>query len=227
MTARGRRPPRRDSGDNAFQLARGIVLAPIVSGAPGAAAELIEPAWDGHRVLATRVGDDVRLAAADFREWTHTFPAIARALGKLAAPRLAIDGVVCVLDGRGVPSFDRLRDAVARGPVGGAVLICWDLLHHGDDDLRSHPLAERRRRLAALLAGAPPGLVPSQALPGALPDVLAAAAPLGLRGVVVRAAAGDHAAPWCAVPAAGHAIDWQRSLSPPPPLSNADKVLYP
>ncbi|HEX5058077.1 MAG TPA: non-homologous end-joining DNA ligase [Kofleriaceae bacterium] len=226
---RGRRRRRRTSGENAFTFARQLTLTPIAPGdARTAAGDLIEPAWDGHRVLATRVGDDVRIAALDFRDWTQTFPAAARALGKLAASKVAIDGVVCVLDPRGAPSFEQLRVAVAKGAaVTDAVVICWDLLWHDDEDLRTKPLEQRRKRLELLLHDAPKSLMPSQALEGTLARVLEAAAPLGLRGVVARAHGGEYTAPWCAYSTSATAIDWRRSLSPPPPLSNADKVLYP
>ncbi|HTL34562.1 MAG TPA: non-homologous end-joining DNA ligase, partial [Kofleriaceae bacterium] len=224
---RGRRR-RRPSGESAFSFARQITLAPITAGTAVSVSEhLIEPAWDGHRVLATRVGDDVRIAALDFRDWTQTFPGAVRALAKLSATKLAIDGVVCVLDERGVPSFDKLREAVATGvAVTDAVVICWDLLWDGEEDLRTKPLAERRKRLAALL-GTTGALMPSQELAGSLARVLEAAAPLGLRGVVARPLGGDYSAPWCAFSTSKTAVDWRRSLSPPPPLSNADKVLYP
>jgi len=226
---RGGRRRRRTSGDNAFTLARQLTLTPIAHGDPTAAAgDWIEPAWDGHRVLATRVGEDVRIAALDFRDWTQTFPNAVRAFGKLAAKRVAIDGVVCVLDARGAPSFEQLRAAVAAGKaVTDAVVICWDLLWHDDDDLRAKPLSERRTRLEQLLRDAPNTLMQSQSLDGGLSRVLQAAAPLGLRGVVTRALDGDYFAPWCAYSTSASQIDWRRSLSPPPPLSNADKVLYP
>ena len=227
MNRRGRRR-RRTTGASAFALARQLTLTPIVPGDEVGDGLWIEPAWDGHRVLATRVGDDVRIAALDYRDWTQTFPTAVRALGKLASGKLAIDGVVCALDERGAPSFEQLRAAVARGDaVTDAVLICWDLLWDGDEDLRARPLAERRRRLEALLRGAPRALMLSQALDGSLVRVLEAAAPLGLRGVVARPLEGEYGAPWCAFSTTGVPIDWRRSLSPPPPLSNADKVLYP
>jgi bifunctional non-homologous end joining protein LigD len=227
---RGKARKRRPSGESAFSFARQITLAPITPGTAVTVADhLIEPAWDGHRVLATRVGDDVRIAALDFRDWTQTFPGAARALAKLAAQKLAIDGVVCVLDERGVPSFDKLREAVAAGAaVTDAVVICWDLLWDGEEDLRQQPLAERRKRLTALLGNASRTLMPSQELQGSLARVLEAAAPLGLRGVVARPLGGDYSAPWSAFSTTNSAsIDFRRSLSPPPPLSNADKVLYP
>jgi DNA ligase D-like protein (predicted polymerase) len=232
------RPRRRQGRDDTFEFARGFTLAPIVSaavdaGATGATDEgptgddVIEPAWDGHRVLATRVGAAVRLAALDYREWTATFAAIARALAALPVTRLALDGVVCAFDDRGAPSFAALRAAVAGNATAATVLVAWDLLWIDDDDLRGLPLSVRRERLAALLAGAPPVVVLSQALDGELGRVVAATAALGLRGVVVRPNAGDYAARWRACTPTGTALDWQRSLSAAPPLSNADKVLYP
>ena len=216
------------ANDNAYSFARQFTLAPIVDAAvTDGKTELVEPAWDGHRLLATRVATEVRLAALDFREWSQTFPQVARSLTKLPATRLAIDGVVCVLDDRGVPSFDTLRTSVAKGFVSSAVLICWDLLWQDDEDLRARPLAERRERLAKLLAGAPAALMLSEALDGSMKRVVAAAKPLGLRGVVARPLAGDYASAWRACSTTTAPIDWRRSLSPPPPLSNADKVLYP
>ena len=109
-TVRGEAPAR-----GALGLARQLLLSPIDDGEPLDGECLIEPAWDGHRVLATRVDADVRIAAADLRDWTQTFAAVSRALGGLRARSFAIDGVVCALDERGTPAFDRLRDQVAKG----------------------------------------------------------------------------------------------------------------
>jgi len=201
---------------SALALAKRLALAPITTGEPGAAPHLVEPAWDGHRVLAVRVADDVRITDGQ-RDWAKAFPAVARALAKLSVQRVGLDGVICALDERGAPSFARLRAHVAGTPVTSVVLIAWDLLWLDDDDLRDRPLAERRARLTALLAGS--AITLSQPVDGV--HLLAALAPLGIRGLVVRSL---HAAgPWRCV----GEVDWQRSLSPPPPLSNPDKVLYP
>jgi DNA ligase D-like protein (predicted polymerase) len=218
--------------DGVFALSRQFLLTPIAHGqlakGSGATGMLVEPAWDGHRVLATRKDDRVRIAALDFRDWTQTFPDPARALAKLGCESVALDGVVVSMDASGKPAFEALRTRVANGQaVLGAVLICWDLLSIDGEDLRARPLAERRERLAALLAEAPPSLVASQALDGGLARVLVAADKLGLRGVVARRL--DHAydGAWHAYSTNDEPIDWRRALSPPPPLSNPDKVLYP
>ena len=115
----------RNDARDLFSFARQFTLAPIASASDFAAgAVLVEPAWDGHRMLATRVDADTRLAALDYREWAKTFPRIASALTRLAPQKLALDGVVCALDDRGVPSFDKLRESVAKGFVTSAVMIC-------------------------------------------------------------------------------------------------------
>lgn len=233
---RKRRPTR--PGDAAYALARRFLLAPITRRTESSTTQFIEPAWDGHRVLATRDGASIRLAAADFREWTNTFPSAARSLGRLPAASVAIDGVVCVMDSRGAPSFELLRAAVAAGTaVPSALLIAWDLLWLDGEDLRALPLVERRRRLARLIAGASAdtpspvasqsGVILSQQLDGELDHVLRAIAPLGIRGVVHRAHDSTYDSSWHATSSTGDRLDWSRSLSPPPPLSNADKVLYP
>ena len=105
-----------------------------------------------------------------------------------------------------------------------AALICWDLMWLDEEDLRALPLRERRARLATLLADAPKAILPSQALDGAPDRVLAAVAAHGIRSVIARDAAGPYEGAWTVH---GERVDWSRSLSPPPPLSNADKVLYP
>ena len=229
-----------DASSSAFALARQHTLCEIADGdraqVGAAVARLsLDPAWDGHRVLVTRAGDDVRLATADFRDWTATFPRIARAVGALPARRVALDGFLCLLDERGRPSFERLRARVAEGrAVTDAVLIAWDLLHLDDAPIDARNLDERRARLASLVAGAAPTIVASQELAAApsLEALLASLAEVGLRGVVARPrdapypAAG--AAPsWLALSSTTAPIAWRRSLSPPPPSTNRDKVLFP
>ena len=225
MAAERKKKRKYGKNDGVFALSRKFTLTPISHAVELEGPFLVEPAWDGHRVLATRMGTQVRLAAIDYRDWTQTFPAAAAALGKLGSSSIAIDGMICVFDEHGRPSFDALRAKVQSGAaVMSAALICWDLLWLDDEDLRGLPLRERRERLIALLADAPKAILPSQALDGAPAKVLTAVAAHGIRSVVARNAASTYDAAWTVH---GERVDWQRSLSPPPPMSNADKVLYP
>lgn len=112
------------------------------------------------RADLTESGTAVRLWSRLGNEKTAQFPettrALARAGGVLDAPILA-DGELVALDKRGRPaSFQRLqgrmhltRDAeIARASAGQPVaLILFDLLWHGDEDLRGRPWTERRARL--------------------------------------------------------------------------------
>jgi len=220
------RPKKRKFGlhDGVFALSKKFVLNPMDAEVAPEGDRLIEPVWDGLRVLATRSADEVRVAAADFRDWTSTFPWVARALEKLPAQSFAIDGVVCVLDPRAAPSFAELRTRVAEGRGQDAVLLAWDLMWLDGTDLRERPLTERRAHLAKLLEGAPGAIALSQSVEAELSAVLPACAALGIHRVLVRALQGSYGAPWRVH---GAPLGPTRSLSPAPPLTNAEKVLYP
>lgn len=107
---------------------------------------LLEIAWAGYRLVATRVGDAVGLYADDLREWTGPCAAIALALKDLPAQRLAIEGTLCVLDAQGRPDFEALRARVTAGKGGPLVFMVSDCLDL-DGSLTTLPLRERRARL--------------------------------------------------------------------------------
>jgi bifunctional non-homologous end joining protein LigD len=128
-----------------------------------------EPKYDGIRAIAeitpSRGSVSVRLWSRLGNDKTTQFPSIARALetlGAKAAVPLVLDGEIVALDPKGKPmGFQRLQgrihlagaDDVARvdreQPV---AIIIFDILRHGDEDVRGLPLAQRRRRLEQLLA---------------------------------------------------------------------------
>src|SRR5688500_17816764 len=119
----------------------------------------IEDKYDGIRVqLHVEAGGTIRLFSRDLNDVTRSFPEIADAAAALAleAP-LVIDGELVpwregsVLDfaslqtrlGRVRPSAELLAEV----PV---VLVAFDLLHLGGDDLLETPLRERRTALEGL-----------------------------------------------------------------------------
>ena len=119
----------------------------------------IEDKYDGIRVqLHVEAGGTIRLFSRDLNDVTRSFPEIAEAASVLveAAP-LVIDGELVpwregsVLDfaslqtrlGRVRPSAELLAEV----PV---VLVAFDLLHLGGDDLLEAPLRERRTALEGL-----------------------------------------------------------------------------
>jgi bifunctional non-homologous end joining protein LigD len=235
-----RRGRRKSDRPDVIGLARQYRLSPIVD-ADAARLDAIraaparyrlELAWDGHRVQASRLGTEVRLAAADFRDWAETFAAIAHVLARLPCTSLVIEGHLCALDDAGRPSFELLRERAATKDLTNVTLVAWDLLHLDGEDLRARPLAERAARLATLVSAAPGRLRVSEPLPGELDAVLAALRGHGIRGLVARGVDDPAPAPderaWACIPTvASEPIAWTRTLSPPPPLTNATKVLYP
>ncbi len=228
---------------SAWTLSRRFRLA--ANPVEGAAAEgdRLEIAWDGHRVLACRAGDDVRLFSADAREWTKSFGSIALALRKLGHADMVLDGFICALDEQGRPSFEALREHVAQAAKPDVktkariVFAVWDILFHDGVDLCARPLSERVELLSTVLAGAREPLVLSQPLAGTPDAVMHTLEAMHVRGFVARDPSASYPltmlpkARWTCTSVgpqeASPRIAWERSLSAPPAITNRDKVLYP
>ena len=126
-----------------------------------------DPAWlwelklDGFRVLVEKVDDRVELLLRKGRDVATQFPEIAAAVRALPAEALILDGELVIPDAQGRPEFSELgKRAQAQGSAIArlmrerpAAFFAFDLLRLEGDDLRALPLRERKRRLAALLAG--------------------------------------------------------------------------
>ena len=218
--------------NDAFALSRRYRMAPLVVGGREAVSEgrwSVELAWDGHRVLAVRAGDKVRIVSADFREWSDAFPGVALALRRLAARDAVVEGFLCALDDRGRPSFELLRER-ARTRA-SALFAVWDLLHLDGEDLRALPLSERRKQLASVVRSCGSAVTISEPLEGGLDAILEATRQNGVPGVFARPEEGSYPSPedppWIVVPHGSAPLSWARSLSPPPVVTNETKVLYP
>jgi bifunctional non-homologous end joining protein LigD len=221
---------------DAFALSRRYRLAPLVVADADAGRDAVregrwslELAWDGHRVLAVRAGERVRIVSADLREWSDAFPGVALALRRLAARDAVVEGFLCALDDRGRPSFERLRER-ARTRA-SALFAVWDLLHLDGEDLRARPLGERRRMLASIVHTCGASVTVSEPLDGGLDAILEATRQNGVPGVFARPEDGPYPSPddppWIVVPHGEAPRSWARSLSPPPVVTNETKILYP
>ena len=140
-------------------------------------AYVYEPKVDGIRaiveVLPASPRPSVRFWSRNGNEKTAQFPdivdAIATWLKKTTAP-VVLDGEIVALDEEMRPAgFQRLqhrihvtvpgfnsKKAILPPDQQPAAFIAFDLLRHGDDDLRGLSLVERRKRLEALFDQHPP-----------------------------------------------------------------------
>jgi ATP-dependent DNA ligase len=118
-----------------------------------------EPKWDGFRTIVFRDGDEVQLQSRNGRPMNRYFPDVVEQVLALPADRFVLDGeMVVTVDG--IQEFDllsqRIHPAASRVErlrrETPAALVAFDLLADGDEVLLELPYAERRKRLAALVA---------------------------------------------------------------------------
>ena len=154
-----------------------------------------EPKWDGFRCLAFRSRADVDLRSRHDRPLARYFPEVVEALRAVRADRFVLDGELVVMASRGfdfAALMSRLHPASSRverlREETPSAFIAFDLLAEGEEDLMPAPFSERRARLEALLAGPPPGVVPTPATDD--PDVarawLEASPGSGIDGVIAK-----------------------------------------
>jgi ATP-dependent DNA ligase len=138
------------------------MLAKLAKGLPAGEGWLYEPKWDGFRALVFKDGREVYLQSRDLKPLARYFPELAAALRARVPGSAVLDGEIVIAGAAGVLDFDalllRIHPAASRiallAQETPASFVAWDLLAVGRRDLRGHPLAERRARLEALVAGA-------------------------------------------------------------------------
>jgi bifunctional non-homologous end joining protein LigD len=157
---------------------------------------LFEIKYDGFRLLAGREDGKAHLYYRRGAESTALFPDVAQAVAALPVDSIVLDGEVVVHDEHNRPSFQRLQKRtqltrasdIARAAVEHpAVLYVFDLLALDGWDLRALPLVERKRLLKDVLPQAGP-LRYADHIETRGEDMYAAAAELGLEGVVGKRA---------------------------------------
>jgi len=142
--------------------------------------------FDGYRVLCRIEGVDVRLTTRHGKDWTASFPTLARAARQLPARDAVIDGEIVVLDDRGVSSFQALQNALGRGREKEILYYAFDLPYLDGRDLRACPLVERKEALARLLRKAPGTIRFTEHVEGGGRVFFERACDLALEGVVSK-----------------------------------------
>jgi bifunctional non-homologous end joining protein LigD len=144
-----------------------------------------EEKYDGYRIVAYKEGQRISLVTRNLKDRARDFPDIARALGGLPAPTLALDGEIVIFDDRRVSRFQYLQRRELGEESRPPVYAVFDCLYARGRDLRSTPLNQRRAVLEQEI-GARTGIVPARRLAR---DGLAAfkkAQQLGFEGLVAK-----------------------------------------
>jgi bifunctional non-homologous end joining protein LigD len=145
-----------------------------------------EPGWvyeekyDGYRILAYKEVDRVTLLSRNGNDRTATYGSVARAIQKLRARTLLIDGEVVAFDKKHISRFQLLQEGSA--PTAYAVFDC---LYSEGRDLRHEPL-ETRHRAAASAIDKADGLMISRRLADNGLEAFKTAKKKGYEGVVAK-----------------------------------------
>jgi ATP-dependent DNA ligase len=140
--------------------------------------------FDGFRMHTRIVKGRAALLTRNGLDWTAKYPHIAAAIGALNCRQAYVDGELCAVLPDGTTSFAGLQghgDAPAE-----LVYFAFDLLHLDGEDLMRLPLLERKARLEALLADAPPVLRFSGHIIGNGARVFEEGSKLGVEGMVSK-----------------------------------------
>ena len=142
---------------------------------------IYEPKWDGFRAVVTIAGGQATLTSRNGNDLTERFKPAARAaeLGTRSADAV-LDAEICALDDDGRSRFSLLQER-----TGTLVLVVFDLLELDSEPLLALPLAERRKRLDALIDPSRGGIVLSPQFDDG-EALLAAAEEQELEGVVAK-----------------------------------------
>ena len=141
------------------------MLAKRVSELPRGDGWTYEPKWDGFRALVFRDGEEILLQSRDEKPLNRFFPELVADLRKQLPERCVLDGEI-VIARDGALDFEalqlRLHPAASRVNMLSeqmpASIAFFDLLCEANDDLRTVPFEQRRRRLEVVLASARPPL---------------------------------------------------------------------
>jgi len=175
------------------------MLSKRVEEIPAGGEFIFEPKWDGFRALIFRDHGEIDIRSRDEKPLNRYFPEVVEALRAQLPPRCALDGEIVIAKDGGL-DFEalqlRLHPAASRVKLLSqqipASVVFFDLLCHGDRDLRGEPFQDRRRLLEEMLADAVPPvhLTPATRDRSVASDWFRRFEGAGLDGVMAKPAAG-------------------------------------
>lgn len=111
---------------------------------------LFEVKWDGFRALAYINNGDVKLMSRNELSFNKKFPAIVDELKKIPGTAV-LDGEIVVVDSKGKSQFQLIQNYKEK-TEGTLCYYVFDILYKDGQDLRDHPLVERKEILKKYLA---------------------------------------------------------------------------
>lgn len=133
--------------------------------------KLYEPKWDGFRAIVFRDGDSVEIGSRNTKPMQRYFPEVVEAVLSYLPDRCVVDGEIIVpssshsgLDFEALlqrvhPAASRVRLLSVETP---ALLVLFDVLALGDDDLTTRPFSERRAVLTSMVSPGGPISITAQ-----------------------------------------------------------------
>ncbi|MEO6269583.1 MAG: DNA ligase D [Lautropia sp.] len=164
-------------------------LATLVSTPPTGDGWVVEPKFDGYRILARIDNDRARFITRGGHDWTAKMKSLATAVESLGIGSGWLDGEIVVLNDTGVPDFHALQNAIDNARSDLIVYFVFDAPFLGGQDLRMVALSSRRAVLKKLLDRPEPGRVRFSQDFGASPQqMLEAACQMNMEGIIVKRA---------------------------------------
>jgi bifunctional non-homologous end joining protein LigD len=179
------------------------MYATVGTEVPSGAGWTFEPKYDGMRVLAFVNGVRVRLMTRNGRDKAAQFPELTSALGALGRKferNLVLDGEVVALERNRPGHFQALQgrfhlkgvdDIATASRSAPAVLMAFDILAEGAENLLDEPWTNRRARLERLMRNAPDAIRLSESSPNGA-RMIARARKGGWEGVIAKRAAANY-----------------------------------
>ena len=108
---------------------------------------LFEVKFDGYRIIASVKKGKVKLSSRSGLDYTHKYPAVAKALSKLEQD-IIVDGEIVALNKEGLPDFDALQKTTKETML---AFYLFDILYYDGYDLQQLPLTERKEILSSVI----------------------------------------------------------------------------
>jgi bifunctional non-homologous end joining protein LigD len=137
--------------------------------------------YDGFRALTAITQGEMAIWSRNELDLIPRFPHVAKAMAKLKASDVVLDGEIVAEDEKGVPRFQLLQGGTNREKM-----IVFDILWLDGEDLRRRPYSERRAILEKLLRRAPAGIELAQVLDMPGGDALRHAAGDKWEGIIAK-----------------------------------------